>query len=262
MFITILMEKKRLRLIIGLGLVILFLLLTPLLNLPGRLALVVGGAERLVPIYYVETKEKKVAFSFDASWGAERTEKILEILKENEIKTTFFLTGFWVEAYPEYVKLIAEEGHEIGNHTLTHPHLNNLGGDEIRAELKRVEQMIERASGQKTNLFRPPFGEYSNQVIEAAGELGYKTIQWSIDSLDWQNLTKDEIIERVTSRAHEGAIILFHNNGLYTADALPEIIASFQKQGYKILPISQLIYDRDYHIDPNSGAQIKDKKRQ
>ncbi|HPU01020.1 MAG: polysaccharide deacetylase family protein [Firmicutes bacterium] len=261
MFLAILIDKRRLKLIFGLAIVTALLLLTPLLNLPDRLATVVGQGERLVPIYYVDTNEKKVAFSFDASWGAERTEKILQILKENEIKTTFFLTGFWVEAYPHYVKLIAEEGHEIGNHTLTHPHLNSLTKEEIKAELKNVEEMIQQVSGQKTTLFRPPFGEYNNQVIEAASELGYKTIQWSIDSLDWQNLSREEIIERVTSRAHKGAIILFHNNGLHTADALPEIIAYYRKHGYEILPVSQLIYHEDYYIDPNSGAQIKKPRR-
>lgn len=257
MFVTVLIGKERLRLIIGLCLVAAILLLSSLLNIPGRLAAVVGTGERLVPIYFVETNEKKVAFSFDASWGAERTEKILEILKDNDIKTTFFLTGFWVEAYPEYVKLIAGEGHEIGNHTLTHPHLNSLTGEEIKAEIKKVEQLIREVSGQKTVLFRPPFGEYSNQVIEAAEGLGYRTIQWSIDSLDWQNLTEGEIIERVTSRAHRGAIILMHNNGLYTADALPGIIDYFSKHGYEIVPISELIYKDNYFIDPNSGAQIK-----
>ncbi len=257
MFVTVLIRKERIRLIAGLCLVALILLLSSLLNIPGRLAAVVSPGERLVPIYYVETDEKKVALSFDASWGAERTEKILELLKEKEIKTTFFLTGFWVEAYPEYVRLIAGAGHEIGNHTLTHPHLNSLTGEEIRTEIEKVEQLIKEVSGQKTTLFRPPFGEYSNQVIEAAEGLGYKTIQWSIDSLDWQNLTEEEILERVTSRAHKGAIILMHNNGLYTADALPGIIDYFHKHGYEIVPISELIYKDSYYIDPNSGAQIK-----
>lgn len=261
MFVTLLIRKERLRLLIGLVLVLAILLLTPLFNLPQRLAAVVGPGERLVPIYYVETNEKKVAFSFDASWGAERTEKIIEILRENELKTTFFLTGFWVEAYPEYVKLIAREGHEIGNHTLTHPHLNNLTAEEIRSELEKVEQMIEQVSGQKTILFRPPFGEYSNKVIETASELGYKSVQWSIDSLDWKNLTKEEIVERVTSRAHKGAIILFHNNGLYTADALPGIIDHYRRHKYTIVPVSELLYDSDYHIDPNNGAQVKNRKR-
>lgn len=256
---TLLIRKERLKLLIGLALVVAILLLTPLLGLPHKLATVTGRGERLVPIYYVETKEKKVAFSFDASWGAERTEKIIGILKENGIRTTFFLTGFWVEAYPQYVKLIAQEGHEIGNHTLTHPHLNNLTMEEISTELERVEQMIEQVSGQKTTLFRPPFGEYSNKVVEAASALGYRSVQWSIDSLDWKNLTTEEIIERVTSRAHCGAIILFHNNGLYTAEALPGIIAFYREQGYTIVPLSELLYADDYYIDSNDGAQIKNR---
>lgn len=261
MFVTLLIRKERVKLLIGLLLVLAILLLTPLLNLPGRLAAVVGPGERLVPIYYVETGKKKVAFSFDASWGAERTEKIIKILRDNQIKTTFFLTGFWVEAYPDYVKLIAKEGHEIGNHTLTHPHMNNLTAEEISREIKEVEQMIEKVSGQKTSLFRPPFGEYSNQVIETISGLGYTSVQWSIDSLDWKNLTAEEITERVTSRAHKGAIILFHNNGLYTADALPEIIDYYRRHKYSIVPVSELLFKDNYYIDPHSGAQIKEKKR-
>lgn len=257
MFVTVVISKRRLALLLGAAFIVLLFLLTPLFDLPARLAGLFAQNERLVPIYYVDTAEKKVAFSFDASWGAERTQKILDILAEHEIKTTFFLTGFWVEDYPEYVQAIAASGHEIGNHTATHPHLNSLTAEEIRKELKTVEQMIRDVCGQKTVLFRPPFGEYNNQVIATASELGYKTIQWSIDSLDWQNLSKEEIVNRVTSRIHPGAIVLFHNNGLYTADALPEIIDYYHEHGYSIVPVSELIYDRDYYIDPNSGAQMK-----
>lgn len=257
MFVTIIIRKSLLKLFLGLCLVIILLLLTPLFNIPERFAAVVTQSERLVPVYYVETPEKKVALSFDASWGAERTEQILESLRENNVKTTFFLTGFWVEDYPEYVKLIVDEGHEIGNHTFSHPHLNSLTAEEVGEELLKVEEMIEAITGIKPALFRPPFGEYGNHVITAAAELGYQTIQWSIDSLDWQNLSKDEIVERVTGRAHKGAIILFHNNGLYTADALPEIIEYFLDHGYEIVPISELLFKEDYYIDPNSGAQRK-----
>ena len=260
MFITVIIKKKSLKLILGLGVIALLFLLTPVLNIPERLASVFAQGERLVPIYYVATNEKKIAISFDASWGAERTQQILDTLAEHDIKTTFFLTGFWVEDYPDFVKAIAEAGHEIGNHTYSHPHLNSLTIEEVREELTKVERMIASASGQKTILFRPPFGEYNNQVITAANELGYRTIQWSIDSLDWQNLTKEEIVHRVTNLAHKGAIVLFHNNGLNTADALPEIIAYYHKHGYKIVPISELIYQENYYIDPNSGAQIKGEK--
>lgn len=257
MFVTIILRKSLLKLFLGLCLVIVLLLLTPLFNIPDRFAAMVTRGERLVPIYYVDTAEKKVAFSFDASWGAERTGQILDILSENNIKTTFFVTGFWIEEYPDYVKSIFDEGHEIGNHTFSHPHLNSLSAEQVKEELLKLEEMIVDITGAKPFLFRPPFGEYGNHVITTASELGYKTIQWSIDSLDWQNLTKEEIVQRVTGRAHKGAIILFHNNGLYTADALQDIIDYYHKHNYEIVPISELIYEEGYYIDPNSGAQRK-----
>lgn len=216
---------------------------------------------RLVPIYYVETTDKKVAFSFDACWGATYTPALLEILRESNIKTTFFLTGFWVEKYPEMVRTIAEEGHEIGNHTFSHPHLNSLSEEQIKVELDKVGKMIEELTGVEPHLFRPPFGEYSNRTIMAIEKCGYQTIQWSIDSLDWQELGKDSMVQRVTENLHPGAIILFHNNGTYTAGALPEIIDFVKGKGYEILPISELLYKENYYIDSNTGAQIQKPTR-
>lgn len=225
--------------------------------LPGVIQPVLNYAtgQRLVPIYYVETQDKKVAFSFDACWGASYTPTLLEILKENNIETTFFLTGFWVEKYPEMVKKIAEEGHEIGNHTYTHPHLNSLSEEEIKTELEKVGNMIFELTGQKPYLFRPPFGEYSNKVITTAQRCNYQTIQWSIDSLDWKELGKEPMVQRVTENLHPGAIILFHNNGTFTAEALPEIINFVKGEGYEIIPVSELLYKENYYIDSNSGAQ-------
>jgi len=225
--------------------------------LPGVIQPVLNYAtgHRLVPIYYVETPEKKVAFSFDACWGASYTPTLLEILQENNIKTTFFLTGFWVEKYPEMVKKIAEGGHEIGNHTYSHPHLNSLSEEEIKTELEKVGNMIFELTGQKPYLFRPPYGEYSNKVITTAQKCNYQTIQWSIDSLDWKELGKEPMVQRVTENLHPGAIILFHNNGTFTAEALPEIINFVKGEGYEIIPISELLYKDNYYIDSNSGAQ-------
>ncbi|NMB40665.1 MAG: polysaccharide deacetylase family protein [Firmicutes bacterium] len=216
-----------------------------------------GSQTRLVPIYYVDTTEKKIAISFDACWGASFTPEILKILRDHDLKTTFFLTGFWVEKYPEMVQKIAEEGHEIGNHTYSHPHLNTLDEEQIKEELEKLNKMIFELTAQKPDLFRPPFGEYNNKVVSVAEKAGYRPIQWSIDSLDWQELGKDPMVERVTTMLHPGAIVLFHNNGLYTAEALPEIIAFVQKQGYQIVPISELIYEDNYEVDSNTGAQIK-----
>ncbi len=258
MFVALIVNRRRFIYLLLLALAL--LILNPLLKLPEKLGEVIAQSKRLVPIYYVDTPEKKVAFSFDASWGAERTERILDILDEYSLKTTFFLTGFWVEEYPQYVKLIADRGHEIGNHTSTHPHLSNATEEQIKEELLKIEQMIEEITGRRPTLFRAPFGEYNNRVITVAEQLGYSTIQWSIDSLDWQNLTREEIVQRVSHRAHKGAIILFHNNGLYTADALPEIIEYYQHHGYSILPISELIYHQNFTIDPHSGAQVPNPK--
>lgn len=240
------------------ALLVLFIILAPAsTGLKERLMFVQSNQQRLVPIYFVETPEKIVAISFDASWGAERTPRILEILREHDLKTTFFLTGIWIDDYPEWVKKIWEEGHEIGNHTATHPHLNQLSPEQIREELKTVEDKIFQLTGQRTVLFRPPFGEYNNTVISTIEGMGYKVIQWSIDSLDWKNLNKEAIYDRVTENAHNGAIILFHNDGYHTPEALPSIIDFFHNKGYRIVPISSLIYPSDYLIDPHTGGQRK-----
>jgi polysaccharide deacetylase family sporulation protein PdaB len=225
--------------------------------LPGGELDVAARKNRLVPIYYVETEEKKIAISFDASWGAEFTPTILKVLREHEIKTTFFLTGFWIEKYPDMVKTIVAEGHELGNHTWTHPHLNTLEKASITNELERVHAALKDLWGKEPKLFRPPFGEYSDKVIEAADALGYLTIQWSVDSLDWKDLSEQAIIQRVTEKMHPGAIVLFHNNGRYTADALPEIIAFAKENGYQIVPISELLYKDNFTIDNSNGAQRK-----
>lgn len=155
------------------------------------------------------------------------------------------------------VKKIAAEGHEIGNHTYSHPHLSTLSEEEISIELKKVGNMIFDLTKVQPNLFRPPFGEYNNLVITTAKKCGYQSIQWSIDSLDWKEIGKEPMVERVTKNLHPGAIILFHNNGKYTTEALPDIIAFMKKEGYKIVPISELLFEKDYYIDNNTGAQIK-----
>ncbi len=216
---------------------------------PARMVATVSATPRLLPIYGVETTEKKVAISFDAAWGAEKTPEILDILDRYGLKTTFFLVGFWIDDYPETLKEIAARGHEIGNHTATHPHLNSLDKGQIKEELASVNEQVKALTGQTVTLFRPPFGEYSNKVIEAAQELGLYTIQWSVDSLDWRDLSAEAVYQRVTSQLHPGAIVLFHNNALHTPEALPRILDYCKAQGYAVVPISQLIWHDNYYID-------------
>ena len=213
------------------------------------------SGERLVPIYAVDTPEKKISISFDAAWGSERTPQLLAILEEYEIKTTFFLVKFWIEKYPEVTKRIAREGHEIGNHSATHPNMDTLTRGEIRRELEETNSLIEELTGQRPMVFRPPFGAYNNTLVEVVEELDMKAIQWSIDSLDWQDLSAQEITERVLKQVAPGAIVLFHNNAENTPAALVPILDELLADGYSIVPVSELIHWDDYYIDPHTGIQ-------
>lgn len=212
--------------------------------------------ERIIPIYCVDTDEKKIAISFDAAWGADKTSDILAILKEYDVKTTFFLVAFWVDKYPDMVKKIDNEGHEIGNHSANHPNMTQLSEDKIREELTITSNKIESITGKKVNLFRPPFGAYNNKVMRVAKELGYYVIQWDVDSLDYKDYGANVIVDRVISRVKNGSIVLFHNNATYITKALPIILDKLKQMDYEIVPISELIYKDNYYID-HTGKQIR-----
>lgn len=220
----------------------------------------IAAAERKLPIYCVETPEKKVAISFDAAWGADDTDKLLEILDNNGVKTTFFMCGYWVDDYPEEVKKIAEAGHDLGNHSATHPHMSQLGKEQIKQELQNAHDKVKNLTGVEMDLFRPPFGEYDNKVIEAAKELGYETIQWDVDSLDWKELGAEHEINQVLNHKHlgNGSIILFHNDAKYTPEVLDRIIKGLQEKGYEIVPVSELIHRGEYEMD-HEGRQCPKK---
>ena len=145
---------------------------------------VASNSERLLPIYCVETEKPQVAISFDAAWGADDTDTLLQILEENDVKTTFFMCGYWVDKYPEEVKKIAADGHDLGNHSATHPHMSQLSKEQIKKELMDAHEKVKNLTGYEMDLFRPPFGEYDNKVIEAAEETGYYTVQWDVDTLE------------------------------------------------------------------------------
>ncbi len=212
---------------------------------------------RLIPIYRVETGTKQIAISLDATWGTDLTDEILSILREHNLKTTFFLAGYWVDKHPQYVIKIAEEGHEIGNHSYSHPHMNSLTFDGVVRELEKNHAMIKELTGQDSFLFRPPFGEYNNTVIKGADSIGYYTIQWSIDSLDWKNTTSDEVYQRVMSKVGPGDIVLFHNAAKATPDALRRLIPDLKAKGYEIVPISRLIIRENYYIDHDGTQRIR-----
>ena len=217
-------------------------------------ALPATASARLLPVYEVDTPEQAVAISFDASWGAEHAEEILDILDRYGVKTTFFLVNLWLEDYPEMAKEIAVRGHEIGLHSATHPDMANLSREQIERELADNYAMIEQTTGCAPSLFRPPYGSYNDTVIAAARDAGFTSVQWSVDSLDWQDLSAEEIFRRVTKDIHAGDIVLFHNNGLHTAEALPQVLDYLQQQGLQVVPVSQLLWQEDWYVDVN-GVQ-------
>ncbi len=216
----------------------------------------VFSTQKQLPIYSVETREKEIAISFDAAWGDTYTDDILDVLDEYNVKTTFFLVGFWVDKYPDMVKKIHQRGHEIGNHSSSHPHMSQLTREEIIKEIKETEEKIMELTAYRTNLFRPPFGDYNNLFIQTAKELGYHVIQWDVDSLDWKEMGVNPVVDRVSRNITRGSIVLFHNNAKYVSEYLPLVLKKLTEQGYKIVPISQLIYKDNYTID-HSGRQHK-----
>ena len=220
----------------------------------------VGGRE--LPIYCVDTEEKKVALSFDAAWGNEDTQEILSILKEHDIHVTFFMTGGWVEAYPDDVKAILDAGHDLGNHSENHKNMSELSDEEKTEELMAVHRKVKELTGYDMFLFRPPYGDYDNGVINTAKECEYYAIQWDVDSLDWKNEGLDNIIETVINHKNlrNGSIILCHNGAEYTAQALETLITRLEEQGYEIVPISELIYREDFHMN-FEGRQIKNQNK-
>lgn len=204
-----------------------------------------------LPIYCVQTEEPKIAISFDGAWGNDDTQNILDTLAAHNVKATFFLTGGWVESYPEDVKAILAAGHDVGNHSETHPNMSELSEEEIRREVMTVHERVKALTGYEMELFRPPYGDYDNLVIDTLEDCGYYTIQWSVDSLDWKDYGVSQIISQVCDNEHleNGAIILCHNGAKYTAQALDEMLTNLENKGYQFVPVSELIIRGDYTID-------------
>lgn len=212
------------------------------------------AAKKQVPVYCVDRNDNCVSISFDAAWGADKTKQIMDVCDEYNVKATFFLVGFWVDKYPEMVAEIASRGFEIGTHSATHPQMSKLSAEKCREELLSSSKKIFELTSKPVQLFRPPFGDYNNQLLDVAGELGLYTIQWSVDSLDWKGLSAREIAERV-QRAESGDIILCHNNSDHIVEALPLIFEAAKLKNLKFVPIGDLIYKENYYID-SAGKQI------
>lgn len=219
----------------------------------------VNGKE--MPICSVETKEKKVSLTFDVAWGDKDVERILDILDSQGIRATFFMTGNWAQKYPEELRKIKEAGHDLANGSESHRSMVELGEEEQKAEIMKVHERVMEMTGVEMKLFRPPYDNYDDPTIRNISACGYYPIQWSINSLDWKDYGADHIVDTVLSSRNlkNGAIILLHNETKYTADALYSLIKGIKEKGYQMVPVSELIYMEDYHMDV-TGRQMKNKK--
>ena len=217
--------------------------------------LAVFSQARELPIYSVDCTEKKVSITFDCAWGADDIPQILSILKKENIKATFFVVGQWAAKFPETVKAIAGDGHDIANHSFSHLRMGALDNGRIHDEILKCNTAISDITGKKVDLFRAPYGDYNDAVVKEAKRLGCYSIQWDVDSLDWKpGISSKEILSRINSRVKKGSIILFHNDTPNTAGVLPEVISVLKSKGYEFIPVSKLIIKDGYMID-NEGRQ-------
>lgn len=251
---------------IGIAIFGMFIILALLTSLFAGQTVNAGNVQResrKLPVYYVETEDKLVALTFNCAWNIDDLDEILNILEKNKIKASFFMTGEWVEQYPEAVKKIAAKGHDLASHGDRHRHMNELDASGCREEINGVHKKVFELTGVEMDLFRPPYGEYNDLVVDTILQCDYYPIQWQVDSLDWKNYGVDDMINRVVNNKNltNGAIILMHNGTLYTAQALQDIIDGLKNKGYGFIPVSELILREDYVID-NNGMQKKNGEAQ
>lgn len=213
-----------------------------------------SATTRELPIYCVERDDKTVAISFDAAWGNEDTQHLIDILQKYNVKATFFVVGDWVEKYPESVKALSDAGHEIMNHSNHHDHYPQMSADEVITDLNACNDKIEKITGVRPTLVRLPYGDYNDVSVRATRSIGMEPIQWDVDSLDWKDLPATDITARVTSKVSAGSIVLFHNAALHTPEALPSIIETLIQDGYTFVPISEILLQGEYTIN-HEGRQ-------
>lgn len=192
------------------------------------------------PIYEADTGRNEISLTCNVVWGTEYVPIMLDILKGEGVKMTFFIGGKWAEDNPELLKRIYQEGHEIGNHGYDHKKHSQLNDSDNTQEILDAENAIKDILGIKTTFFAPPYGDINDRTVELAESLGYKVIMWNIDTIDWKNKDPQVIYDRVLKKDLKGGIVLMHpTEG--TVKALPSIIKDIKERNVNIVTISELI---------------------
>ncbi|WP_052737904.1 polysaccharide deacetylase family protein [Bacillus sp. SA1-12] len=200
-------------------------------------------------VYMGSPSKKRIALTFDDGPENIYTPQILDILRQKDVKATFFVVGKQAREYPEQLKQIYKEGHAIGNHTWDHPHLPDLSDQELKDTIQATSEEIKKITGVKPNLFRPPYGEFEDRQIALLNKQGYRSIIWTADTKDWSGVSAEEIVSRVKKEARPGVIILQHNyhvSGEFeTVKALPEIIDYLRAQGYEFVTVPTILGNKN-----------------
>ena len=203
------------------------------------------------PIFRGHPDKPMVSFLINVAWGEEHLPGMLATLKKNNVHATFFFEGRWVKANPELTKMIADAGHELANHSYSHPNMKTLGSDETREEIKKTNEVIEATTGKKAFWFGPPSGSYRDETVQIAHSLQMRTVMWTVDTIDWQKPSPELLIQRVTSKVHPGAMILMHPTDP-TAKALERLIEDIKGRNLRIGTVSKLM-DEERIIKLNSS---------
>jgi probable sporulation protein (polysaccharide deacetylase family) len=206
-------------------------------EIPPRVQLEDLGAH---PIYKGNPQKPMVSLMINVAWGNEYLPEMLKILREHNVKATFFLDGSWLSRFPEEARAVAADGHEIGNHGYSHKDMSKLGRNAAYEEISRTSKLIRETLGIEATLFAPPSGDYDEETVELAHELKLKTILWTLDTVDWKKPDPAWIIQRILTRLEPGALILMHPTES-SARALPELIRGIKTQGLALGTVSELL---------------------
>ena len=201
--------------------------------------------------------DKYIALTFDDGPWPKTTEMILDILKENEIKATFFVIGEHLKYNQELAPKIVNEGHVLANHTWNHP-TYKMGKDQVQSEVGRTAELIYELTGMTTTLFRPPGGVLDNGLADFVKDRNHVVVMWSSNSFDWEDLSAEKVTKNVLKEVSNGGIVLLHDGGgprMHVVKALPKIIEELRKQGYKFVTVSELLEIKDRELTKQEKAE-------
>lgn len=211
------------------------------------------------PIRYIDNKEKKVALTFDCGKGPENVDRILKILEEEKIKCSFFMVGLWADENPEYVIKISKAGHEVGDHSQTHPYLTRISEAEAKNEIVTAKGKLEKLTGKKVRFFRPPFEDYNETVFNILKENDLYMVNWSVCPGDWKDISpkevEDKVVDKVLENGEKSSIVLLHVHRTNMVDCLQSMIKRLKSAGYSFFRVGDLVPEKSFTLSEDGGLR-------